>query len=412
MLRRLKSIARNQLNNISRIASRQPLTLPSLGSATLDIDDIKIAREFLSDHSEWYNAELIAQYENRFAQWNGSKYAFAFMGGRVALNACIFALNLQPDDEVIVPGYTCVVVPNAFQYAGVKVIYADIELETYGLNVSALEAKITSKTRAVLLQHLYGLVCRDYEEIIAVAKRHNLNIIEDCAHSTGAEYQGKKVGNLGHVAFYSSEQSKVFNTIQGGIAVTNDDRFGERLKLYAEQTSYPDPQRLEKLLYNVLLKYYQFKHPQRWWRGDLAELLYGNKRLLSTTSEEEHGIRPVYYGQKMPAPLAVIGTNQLKKIDSYNEARRQTAGRWANWCETNGYSKPLVIADSVPVFLRYPVLVEAQKKYDLSWAIKELGVRPGVWYASHIHPTPQYVEGCPNADKAVNQCINFPGLIQ
>ncbi len=411
VLRRLKSIASRHFDILSRLVSRQPLTLPSLGSVTLDEDDVEIARNFLVDRSRWDNPEQVAEYEQRFAQWNGSKHAFAFMGGRVALSACIFALDLKPGDEVIVPGYTCVVVPNAFQYDGIVAVYADIELETYGLDAAAFEAKITPRTRAVLLHHLYGLVCRDYAEIIAVAKRHDLYVIEDCAHSTGAEYQGHKIGNRGHVGFYSSEQSKIFTTIQGGIAVTNDHRLSERLKLYAERAAYPDSKRLERILRDVSLNYIQFKHPQRWWRGEWAELTEGGKKIISTTREEERGIRPAYYGQKMPAPLAAIGLNQLKKIDAYNEARRHTAKRWTAWCKKNGYTPPRVIADSVPVFLRYPVLVEAHKKRDLRWAVKELGVRPGVWFVSQVHPIPWRIEGCPNAEKAVRQCINLPVLM-
>lgn len=157
---------------------------------------------------------------------------FLSWGGRVALSACIYALDLQPDGEVILPGYTCVVVPNAFSYAGVKTVYSDIELDTYGLDVSQIENKITNKTKAILIQHLYGLVCRDYEAIIDLATHHGLKVIEDCAHCTGAEYKGKKVGNLGDVAFYSSEQSKVFNTIQGGVAVTNNDLLAQRLRVF------------------------------------------------------------------------------------------------------------------------------------------------------------------------------------
>jgi perosamine synthetase len=183
---------------------------PSLGSMTLDQDDVDIASAWLHNRERWGEGEIVSRYEFEFGCWNGSKHAFAFMSGREALSACIHALGLQAGDEVILPGYTCIVVPNAFHYAGVKTVYSDIELETYGLDVAQLEAKITVKTRAILVRHLYGLVCRDYEAILDLARCHGLKVIEDCAHSTGAEYKRLKVGNRGDVAFYSSEQSKVF----------------------------------------------------------------------------------------------------------------------------------------------------------------------------------------------------------
>lgn len=410
-VRTIARIGRTQARNLSSVISGRPLTTPSLGSMTLDLDDVNLAREWLQKRSHWGDRAIVSQYEAEFSRWNGSKYAFAFMAGRVALSACIYALDLQRGDEVIVPGYTCVVVPNAFHYAGIKTIYSDIELDTYGLDASQIEQKITSKTRAILVHHLYGLVCRDYEAIIDLARQYGLNVIEDCAHSTGAEYQGKKVGNRGDVAFYSSEQSKVFNTIQGGIAVTNKDKIGEKLKKYYNQAAYPDADWIEKQLYNVILNYYQFKHPQRWWRSDVANALYGDKWLISTTSEEEQGICPAHYGWKMPAPIAAIGRNQLSKIDIYNELRRQTAKHWERWCEANGYDKPLVLPDSVPVYLRYPVLVEPEKKQDPSWAFRELSVSLGLWFISNIHPVQKQIEGCPNANLAVKQCVNFPCLL-
>lgn len=411
MKHRAKSIfymSKNQVRNLLNALSGRPLKVPSLGSMTLDQDDVDIARTYLQNKSSWFEPKVVLEYEDMFARWNASKYAFVFMGARVALSAAIYALELQPEDEVFLPGYTCVVVPNAFEYVGVKIVYSDIELDTYGLDAEQLESKITSKTKAILLQHLYGLVCRDYEKIIGLAKRYNLRVIEDCAHATGAEYKGLKVGNLGDIAFYSSEQSKVFNTIQGGVAVTNDDNIAKKLREFYNQAPYPDSTLIDKQLHNVILNYYQFKHPQRWWLGDLVNIIYGHKRIISTTCEEERGICPAHYGQKMPAPIAALGINQLKKIDKYNEIRRQTAASWDKWCDVSGYKKPLVVEHSIPIYLRYPVLVEPEKKNNLRWAIKELGINPGVWFVSQIHPVDKTVDNCPNAEVAVKQCINFP----
>ena len=410
-----KEIARfgyHQIKNIAKLFLGYPLTTPSLGSVTLDRDDLLIAKSQLRNREGWFDPNPVKEYENVFAKWNGSKHAFAFMGGRVALSACIYALNLKPGDEVILPGYTCVVVPNAFHFAGVKTVYSDIELDTYGLDASFIEEKITPKTKAILLHHLYGIVCRDYEQIIKIAKQHNLYVIEDCCPSTGAVFNDKKIGNWGDVAIYSSEQSKIFTTIQGGMAVTNDDLLAGRLKEYYEQAGYPDADLIDKQLHSVIINYYSYKDSQRWWKGDLIRLLYRNKIIISTTKDEESGIKPGYYGCKMPAPIAAIGLNQLKKIDHYNHQRRQTAKKWDKWCENNGYKKPLVIPNSIPVYLRYPVIVEPEKKRDTSWAYKELGISLGVWFVSNIHPATWRVDGCPNADLAVKQCVNFPGLIK
>lgn len=408
----LHSFALHQLGNLSRLRRGLPVVTPSLGSMTFERDDVKLVRNLLKDRSGWYDEAPVRHYETEFARWNGSRNAYSFMGGRVALSACIHALGLQPGDEVILPGYTCVVVPNAFHYAGVKTIYADIELETYGLDADRFAEKITPKTRAVLLHHLYGLVCRDYQRILDIARNRNLKVIEDCAHATGAEFKGTKVGNRGDLGFYSSEQSKIWNTIQGGMAVANDDGLAERIKNFQKRAIFPDPDRIDRLLHNVLLNYYQFKHPQRWWGGDVAEYLYGVKRQISTTDEEMAGIKPEQYGQKMPAAIAALGLNQLRKIDRFNRLRVENARRWDRWCDENGYRKPLVIEKSKPVFLRYPVLVEAEKKANPSWAVGSLNITPGVWFLTNIHPAPMPVEDCPNANGAVKQCINFPTLLR
>lgn len=386
--------------------------MPPLVGATLDIDDVNLANSLLRNDKDWFKADIVKEYEAAFIKWNGSKYAFAFMGGRVALSACIYALGLNPGDEVILPGYTCVVVPNAFHFAGINTIYSDIELDTYGLDVSLVEGKITPKTKAVFIQHLYGLVCRDYEKIVALAKKYGLFVIEDCAQSAGAIFKDYKIGNLGDVAIYSTEHSKVITTVQGGFAVTNKEEFALRLKEHYDYAAYPDKRIVYNLLYNVIVDYLVQKDPLRWLKAEMFLFLNRDKIFDPITKEESCGVKPAHYGCKMPACIASIGLNQLKKIDYYNERRRCTAKMWDKWCDDNMYKKPLVLADSVPIFLRYPVLVEPEKKQNTSWAIKELGVKLGSWFISNIHPVNWKVAGCPNADKAVKQCVNFPCLMK
>jgi len=407
----LPHLVKRQLGNIRRLLAGRPLTTPPLSSMTVGPDDVAIARSYLRDRSRWRDPAVVADFESAFAEWNGSSSAFAFMGGRVALSACIQALGLGPGDEAIIPAYTCVVVPNAFHFAGVDVVYSDIELDTFGLDAVLLEERITPRTRAVLIQHMYGLVCRDYEAVLNLAKRYGLRVIEDCAHAAGATYNGVKVGNRGDVGFYSSEQSKVFSTVQGGLAVTRDGRLAEGLARYRDQAPLPDDAWIDRQLHTAILNYYLFKHPGRWWRGDLAMLGRGGKRLISTSPEEECGIKPAHYGRRMPAPVAALGLCQIRKLDGYNERRRRAARRWAAWCDQHGYKKPVEIEGSIPVYLRYPVLVEPEKKMDRSWALADPGVAVGVWYLSHVHPVQRQLEGFPGADTAVAQCINFPCIL-
>jgi dTDP-4-amino-4,6-dideoxygalactose transaminase len=112
----------------------------------------------------------------------------------------------------------------------------------------------------------------------------------------------------------------------------------------------------------------------------------------------------------MPAPLAALGLAQLAKLDAYNRERRLSALRWQRWCSEHGYRQPFILPGSVPVFLRYPVLVEAERKRDLAWAEQALGVRPGVWFRTPLHPGPERPPDCPNAELAAQRCINLPCL--
>jgi dTDP-4-amino-4,6-dideoxygalactose transaminase len=401
----------HQLANLRRLAAGEPLRVAPLGGMTLDPDDVRIARDCLRERQGWFELEPVVRFQEDFACWNGSRHAFAFMGGRVALSGCLHALGLGAGDEVIVPGYTCVVVPNALKFAGVTPVYCDIELDTYGPDIASVEAAITPRTRAILLHHLYGLVCRDYDDLLDLARRRGLPIIEDCAHATGAEHRGTRVGNAGTLAFYSSEQTKVFSTIQGGVAVTNDDSLAARLRDFWERCPDPTEQRVEALLRNLIIQYYSYKHPQNWWLGDVMEIAHGAPELISTTPDEMRGQRPAEYGCRMAAPVARLGANQIRKLDAYNERRRETARRWDQWCRDNGYQPARVMPESKPVYLRYPVMVEPERKRDVSWGRRELGVDVGVWFRGSIHPLDGSLPGLPNAAAAVASCVNLPCLI-
>src|SRR6188474_2655566 len=226
--RSLKSLLPQEARSVLRVGADlarggwrwingQPLVFPEFGSQTIEDDDIALVDTLLSQPKMSTDASIEESLQTEFSRWNGSSAAFAFMGGRVALSACIDALGLKKGDEVVVPGYTCIVVPNAFAHAGIDVRYCDIELDTFGPDFDSLRAAITPRTRAVLVQHLYGLVCRDFEKILDFATDRKLLLIEDCAHSLGASFRGRKVGNWGDAGFYSTEQSKVISTFNGGI---------------------------------------------------------------------------------------------------------------------------------------------------------------------------------------------------
>jgi perosamine synthetase len=407
---RVLRAARHQRANLRALIKQRPIQLSELSCGTLDRDDLRVARTWLHQTCHWGQPGVVEDFHSQFAEWNGSRYAFSFSAGRVALSACLEALDIGPGDEVILPGYTCVVVPNALRFRGAVPVYADIELQTFGLDVDSARQRLSSRTKAILIHHLYGLVCRDYEALVELARSHGLFLIEDCAHATGATFRGRNVGNLGDMAFYSSERSKIFNTVTGGVATTNDPELGERLaKAWAKLPS-PSPERIRQQLLNVFLLYYTFKSRYRWLTSDIAHIALGGHHLESTTYDEECGLQPADYGAKMAAPIAALAINQLGKLDTYNEERRRTAASWKAWALSCGLSPPLVLTESIPVFLRYPILVLPEKKTHPSWAAGELGVRLGVWFTTNIHPAEHPALDCENANIAVERCVNLPCL--
>ena len=149
--------------------------------------------------------QLILNYEKQFAQIVGAKYAFGYANGRMGLYSILQALGIGSGDEVIIPAFTCVVVPNAIIYRKATPIYVDIDPKTFNIDISLVEKRITSKTRALYAQHTFGLVC-DIEGLNALGAKYGIPVIEDGAHALGASWKGNPVGSLADVAFFSTDR--------------------------------------------------------------------------------------------------------------------------------------------------------------------------------------------------------------
>ncbi|MGI5855299.1 MAG: DegT/DnrJ/EryC1/StrS family aminotransferase [Candidatus Merdivicinus sp.] len=170
---------------------------------------------------------LVRKFEERFAAYVGAKYALAINNGTSSLHTALFAVGIQPGDEVLVPSYTfwATVVPVVSAH-GVPV-FCDVDPETFCITPEEIEKHITPKTKAIMLVHVWGNPC-DMDGILAVAKKHGLKVIEDCSHAHGATYHGKKVGTLGDVGCFSLQESKLLPAGEGGILVTNEEETYQR----------------------------------------------------------------------------------------------------------------------------------------------------------------------------------------
>ena len=178
-------------------------------------------------------------YEQAVAEFFGGGSVFAFWKGRVALYAILRGLGVGEGDEVIVPGYTCVMVPGPVLYAGAKAVYADIDPRTYNIDARQIARHITKKTKAIMPVHLFGQMA-DMDPIVELARSHKLAVVEDAAQAIGATYKGRKAGSIGTCGCFSFFPSKNLGGVgDGGMIVTNEAGLADRCNIMRNHGSKP-----------------------------------------------------------------------------------------------------------------------------------------------------------------------------
>ena len=176
----------------------------------------------------------LEEFERRFAEFTGTRCAVAVSSGTSGLHACIRALGLGPGDEVITTPFSFIASANALLYEGVVPVFVDIDPQTLNIDPAKIEAAITPRTRALLIVHVFGCPS-PMRQIIAVARRHGLKVIEDACEATGAEIDGKKVGGIGDIGVYGFYPNKQITTGEGGMVVTNDTSLSSSVKMCRNQ---------------------------------------------------------------------------------------------------------------------------------------------------------------------------------
>ncbi|MDR7417464.1 MAG: DegT/DnrJ/EryC1/StrS family aminotransferase [Armatimonadota bacterium] len=185
------------------------------------------------------NGGYIGRFEAAFAQFCGARHALACSNGTVALHLALLALGIGPGDEVLVPAVTFVATANAVTYCGARPVFVDVDPDTWGIDPTDLETRITSRARAVIVVHLYGHPA-DMDAVRAVARRRGLAVVEDAAEAHGATYRGQPVGALADVGTFSFYGNKIITTGEGGMVVTNDDALAARISQLKGQGMDPN----------------------------------------------------------------------------------------------------------------------------------------------------------------------------
>ena len=357
---------------------------------------------------------VVTAYERAFAEWVGLPYAFAFWKGRVALYAILRALGIGRGDEVILPGYTCVMNVNPIVYLGARPVYVDIDPRTYNLRSDHVERLITPQTRAIIAQHTYGYPV-DMDALLAVAGRQSIPVIEDCCLAQGSLYKGRMVGIFGVAAYWSAQWNKPYTTGLGGMAVTRDADLAARIRQWS--TSELEPPRWSEvtMLACQLAAYRALVYPRT---TALVQTIF---RWLTRHGAVIGSSHACEYSPSMPPGFlkglsgtqARSGRHQLAHLDRNLRHRRALTRLYDDELDRRGWPRPRPPEWADPVLVRYPVRV-ADKELALQKAAR-YGVELGSWFESPLHPkeTPLDAYGyrlgsCPAAERACREVVNLP----
>ncbi len=281
----------------------------ALSDLNFDHRERKIVSQVI--RNRWLTmGEMVKKLERNFANFLGVRHAFAVSSGTAALHLALRTLNIKTEDEVLVPSLTFVASSNAILYVGAKPVFVDItSLSDFNLSRDDLEKKITRRTKAIMVVH-YGGYLSDMDRIKKIAKKHDLFVIEDAAHAVGAKFKSRMAGGIGDIGCFSFFSNKNIATGEGGMIVTNHDKFAEKIRLLRSHG------------------------------------------MTSTTWERHKGYSCFYdvtelgYNYRMTEINAALGIEQLKKLRSSNLKRKSLIKTYVeNLKGTKGLSIP---------FLNYP----------------------------------------------------------
>lgn len=354
-----------------------------LARPVFDTEEIASVAECLA--SGWVTqGPMTAKFEQLMAERHRVNYALATTSCTAALHLSALALQWAQGDEVIVPAFTWVTSAHCVEYVGAKVVFADIELDTFNIDPTALEAAISPRTRAVVVVHLFGLAAR-MEEILAIARRHNLQIVEDAACAIGATYQAKPVGTFGNLGCFSFHPRKVITTGEGGMVTTNDAELAERvscLRNHGASGVHPGPD----------------ASPQKPYTMGRFDHLGFNLRLSDIQ--------------------AAVGIAQMRKLDNLLRERALIAQRYTELLEgVDDLSLPPRPAKCGHTYQSYVVRLvkgKRERRNQIMEALTDAGIstRPGThavhrlgYYAQKYRLRP---EQFPNACLAEDMTITLP----
>ncbi|MGE0406172.1 MAG: DegT/DnrJ/EryC1/StrS family aminotransferase [Candidatus Korobacteraceae bacterium] len=327
--------------------------------------EIDAAIASVLDSGRFVLGEPVAEFERNFAGYCEAKEAVAVNSGTSALHLALLAAGIGPGDEVITVPFTFIATISAILYSGARPVLVDIDPQTYCMDVTAVERAITPRTRAVMPVHLYGHPA-EMDSLAALARRHNLVLIEDAAQAHGAEYHGRRVGAIGDIGCFSFYPGKNLGAYgEGGALVTNNPEYAAKARLL-----------------------------RNWGEaGKYQHVLQG-------------------YNYRMEAIQGAILDVKLRHLPRWTEARRALAARYTKLLKETGLTLPFEQPGCCHVFHQYTLRVPIREK--LRAALDAEGIQSGVHYPIPSHLQPAFaslgykVGDFPVSEKAAQEVLSLP----
>lgn len=310
-------------------------------------------REYVLDciDSNWISSQgkYIWKFEEAFSRCCGAKYGVACANGTVALHLALATLGIGAGDEVIIPTFTMIATANAVSYTGAQPVLVDAESETYNLDISQIEAKITPRTRAIMPVHTYGHPV-DMDPILELARRHSLYVVEDAAEAHGAEVRGARIGGIGDATCFSFYANKIITTGEGGMITTNSE---EIARLAANMRDHA------------------FSEERHFWHQYMG------------------------FNYRMTNLQAAVGLAQTERFDELVQIRRRNAALYsAQLRPIPGIVTPKELPWAKNVFWMYSILVENDfgiSRDELRRRLAERGIETRTFFIP-MHLQPIYYE--------------------
>lgn len=300
----------------------------------------------------------VAAFEDAFSRWVDGRTCVAVNSGTSALHLGMLAAGIGAGDEVIVPSFSFAASANAVRLCGADPVFVDVEPASFCIDPAAVEAAITSRTRAVMPVHLYGHPA-DMRALVPLADRHGLLIVEDAAQAHGATLDGRPVGSFGRVAAFSFYPTKNMTTGEGGMVVTDDEAVARMVRLLRNQGM-----------------------------------------------EQRYRNEVIGFNARMTDLHAAIGRVQLERLDGWNKARRENAAHLD--AGLRGVVVPPVADGATHVYHQYTV--RAQDRDGLERRLRDRGVGCGVYYPVPIHELPSFALDLdlPETRRAAAEVLSLP----